>query len=123
MFYIAFKIKGVVKLESIIETKFDSQGNNWSIALNGEIDLFNSNEIKAKLLDLLKERPTDLIIDCKELEYIDSTALGAFVAVLKNAKNCGCEMILKDVRPNIKKLFKITNLDKAFKLEVGANEQ
>lgn len=110
-------------MESIIETKFDSQGNNWSIALNGEIDLFNSNEIKAKLLDLLKERPTDLIINCKELEYMDSTALGAFVAVLKNAKSCGCEMILKDVRPNIKKLFKITNLDKAFKLEVGANEQ
>ena len=109
-------------MESIIDTRFDSQENSWLIEINGEIDLFNSNEIKAKLLDLLKERPANLIIECKDLEYIDSTALGAFVAVLKNAKSCGCEMILKNIRQNIKKLFKITNLDKAFKLEVDINE-
>ena len=78
-------------MESIIDTRFDSQENSWLIEINGEIDLFNSNEIKAKLLDLLKERPANLIIECKDLEYIDSTALGAFVAVLKNAKSCGCE--------------------------------
>ena len=33
-------------MESIIDTRFDSQENSWLIEINGEIDLFNSNEIK-----------------------------------------------------------------------------
>lgn len=109
-------------MELTIDSNFDSSSNSWLVKINGEIDLFNSNDMKSKLLSLLGEKQANLIIDCKNLEYIDSTALGALVAVLKNAKEYGCDVILKDVRPNIEKLFRITNLDKVFGLDGGKNE-
>lgn len=110
-------------MELVIDSKFDDQNNNWQIEINGEIDLFNSAKMKAKLLSLLDEKPADLIINCASLDYIDSTALGALVAVLKNAKEYGCDIYLKNIKHNIEKLFKITNLDKVFNIEGDENEQ
>jgi len=94
----------------------------WEITVTGEIDIFNSNDFKESLMSLIKETPTDLRIDCCELKYIDSTALGSLVAVLKNVKGYGGEVYLAKVKPNLAKLFKITNLDKVFIIEGVANE-
>ena len=95
-----------------IEKKYT--GGVWQVSLAGEIDIFNSSEMKNQLGQLMEEQSADVHVDCKNLEYIDSTGLGALVAVLKNVKSQGKEMSLFEVKPNILKLFRITNLDKVF---------
>ena len=104
-------------MELVIDSNFDSKSNSWFVKISGEVDLFNSSEMKNKLFALLDSKPADLIISCENLEYIDSTALGALVSVLKHTKQFECDVILKNVKPNIEKLFKITNLDKVFRIE------
>lgn len=101
---------------------FNQEHDCWYIKVSGEIDIFNSNEFKEKLLRLAAEKQKDLRIDCLELKYIDSTALGVLVAVLKNVKTYGGEIYLLNLKPNLTKLFKITNLDKVFIIEGDANE-
>ena len=110
-------------MEIIIESNFNDSDNSWYVKINGEVDLFNSGEMKQKLLSLIEQKPANFVIDCSNLDYIDSTALGALVAVLKNTKGYGCDISLKNVKPNIEKLFKITNLDKVFKIEGDKNEK
>ena len=100
---------------------FDMSKNTWNVSLSGEIDIFNSADMKAELLKLLDEKNAHLVIECSKLEYIDSTALGVLVAILKNVKLYSGEMRLINVRPNLLKLFKITNLDKVFIIEGGEN--
>ena len=90
---------------------------NWYVKLSGEIDIYNSTDMKTQLVQLMEENIADVHIDCKELEYIDSTGLGALVGALKNIKGHDKEMYLKNVKPNILKLFRITNLDKVFIME------
>jgi len=109
-------------LDLIIDANFDIENNNWLVKIDGEVDLFNSAGMKSKLLELLEEKKADLVIDCRRLDYIDSTALGVLVSVLKHAKNFGCDILLKNVKSNIKKLFKITNLDIVFKI-TGDNSE
>jgi anti-sigma B factor antagonist len=99
------------------EYTLDEQNLRWNVTLKGEIDIFNSAELKKNLNDLLKERDADLYLHCKDLEFIDSTALGALVGVMKTVKDNGREMHLVSLRPNIKKLFRITNLDSVFIME------
>ena len=89
----------------------------WKVKLTGEIDIYNSSDVKTVLARLMEEQAADVHIDCEELEYIDSTGLGALVGALKNVKNHNKEMCLKNVKPNILKLFHITNLDKVFVIE------
>ena len=110
-------------MEILIDSSFDDAKNSWQVKISGEVDLFNSAQMKQKLLSLIDQKPANLIIDCSSLEYIDSTALGALVGVLKNTKSYGCDISLINVKPNIEKLFKITNLDKVFRIEGDENEQ
>jgi anti-sigma B factor antagonist len=103
-----------------IEKSFD--GSSWHVALSGEIDIYNSTDMKKQLNLLMDEHIADMYVDCKNLEYIDSTGLGALVGVLKNIKSHDKEMHLSHVKANILKLFRITNLDKVFIIEEGGDE-
>ena len=98
-----------------LDKAFD--GNAWQVSLQGEIDIYNSADLKAQLSALMDEHKADVCIDCKNLEYIDSTGLGALVGALKHVKSHDKELRLSYVKPNILKLFKITNLNKAFIIE------
>jgi len=108
-------------MDFVMESLFDEEQHCWLVSITGEVDIFNSNEMKTKLLELWNERQADLVIDCKTLEYIDSTALGALVAVLKNVRSNDSQVHLRNVRPNLLKLFRITNLDKVFVMDGEAD--
>lgn len=87
------------------------------ISLKGEIDICTSNELKEKLYNIIDTNQKDLLIDCKELNYIDSTGLGIFVATLKKAKQYEKKITILNLKDNIKKLFIITGLDKIFQID------
>ena len=97
-----------------LNSRFDEKENRWVVSVVGEIDIYNANDLKDALLSLVKEKEADLFIDCVELSFIDSTGLGSLVTVLKTVKLFGGEVILANVKKAIAKLFRITNLDKAF---------
>ena len=121
-FYKNMYLGGYEYMDYSIQTLFNAEKNCWEVAVSGEVDIFNSQEFKSNLVDLISEKKLNIIINCSELNYMDSTALGALVGVLKNAKSHGLEITLIHVKPNLLKLFKITNLDKVFILEGDDNE-
>lgn len=69
-----------------VEEKVD---DSVKLSLFGEVDIYTSQELKEKLYSIVDNNQTDLIIDCKELNYIDSTGLGIFVGALKKPSNMG----------------------------------
>jgi len=97
-------------------------GDCWHVILSGEVDIYNSAEMKTRLTALMREHTADLHVDCRDLEYIDSTGLGALVGVFKFFKAHDKMMCLYNVKPNILKLFRITNLDKFFTIKEGRDE-
>jgi len=104
-------------MDYALDAVFNDEKKHWSVTITGEVDIFNSADMKKSLTELIKQKNADIVMDCKCLEYIDSTALGALVGVLKNVKSYGGSIYLCNVKPNLSKLFKITNLDKVFILE------
>lgn len=97
-----------------LNSNFDGEKNRWEVSLEGEIDIYNSAAFKEKVGELLKERCANVNIDCTNLEYIDSTGLGALVSILKLVKQEGNNVSLSNVKPSVHKLFQITDLDKVF---------
>ena len=106
-------------MDFTLEYEFDEENGRWNVALAGEIDIFNSSRLRTDLKMLFDHKEADMYFDCKDLEYIDSTALGALVGVMKTVKGAGCEMHLANVKPNLMKLFRITHLDQIFIIEGG----
>ena len=85
--------------------------NLLKIVLSGDIDLGNAEEFYAETLAAYKATPTDIMFDCEQLNFIDSTTLGTFVKILKALKTDGKSMKLYNLQSKIKKLFLICSLD------------
>ena len=87
------------------------------ITLNGEIDIYSAPDFKDNLYNAIGGCNEDVVLECSGLSYIDSMGLGIMVAALKRIKLNECNVYIKNARPNVRKLFKITGLDKVFILE------
>ncbi|RKD31363.1 STAS domain-containing protein [Thermohalobacter berrensis] len=97
-----------------LEKKYNKDKNAWIIKPIGEVDIYTSPNFKKELTDIIKENETDVIIDCSQLEYIDSTGLGVLISGLKKIKEKDKNIIIEHIKPNIKKLLDITGLNKVF---------
>ena len=97
---------------------FNEADNKWEVSLSGEVDVYNAPMLKDTLHNLLDKQVADIIVDCKELKYIDSTGLGVLIGVLKRVKDNDGNISIINLKPYIKKIFTITDLDKIFLIEV-----
>lgn len=100
-----------------IDVNFNAEKDKWDINLAGELDMYTANELKDELNIAIEENPKDLIINMQNLDYIDSTGLGILIGVLKRLKQKQSEIYITNTKPNVKKIFSITALDKVFKME------
>lgn len=100
----------------MFDLKLIDQGDHYLIELIGDLDIYNNKKFKEKLADIYEELDKDLVVDCSRLEYIDSTGLGSFISLLKLTRDEEKEITVKNLKKNIKKVFKITDLDKLFNL-------
>lgn len=101
---------------------FDEGEDKWIFSPSGEIDIYSSQMFKDGILEKFNSRKTDILIDGENLEYIDSTGLGALIYILKLLKDDDFKIHLMNVKPNIKKLFDITELDKLFLIRGGKDD-
>lgn len=83
----------------------------------GEIDIYSSPELKDTALELLQKKNSDIVVDGKNLEYIDSTGLGVLMAIYKKLQEKDLNLELINLKANIYKLFDITGLNKVFTIK------
>lgn len=105
-----------------IQVYYNEEKDVWIIEPQGEIDIYTSPTFKNKVLDSYNEKKTDLVVDGEKLDYIDSTGLGALISIFKAIEEDENKIHLINIKPNIKKLFDITELDKLFIIRGENNE-
>ncbi len=104
-------------MSSELKVREEQVGDVVNIYVSGEVDIYTSQGLKERLYSIVDSTQANLRIDCKELNYIDSTGLGIFVGALKKAKQLDKKIYITNLKDNIKKLFIITGLDKVFIIE------
>lgn len=81
-----------------------------------EASLNQSEDFKKFLYEVTEVTPPKLVLDMSEIQYMDSSFIGALVAGLKNVLSKGGEMALVSVNADVMALFELTRLDKVFKI-------
>jgi anti-sigma B factor antagonist len=77
----------------------------------GEVDLYSAPQAKQAMLELVEGGVVHLLIDLRNTDYLDSTAMGILVGMLRRvAENDGWVRLIGP-RPRVRKLFEITRLD------------
>lgn len=96
---------------------YSKENSQWIVEPIGDIDIYSSEDFKSTLLNLIEEKNKDIKIIGTSLDYIDSTGLGVLISVLKQMQEDDTTIIIKNIKPSIKKLLVLTNLDKVFTIE------
>ena len=100
-----------------MELKVDlkKDGELLFVDLQGDLDINSNKEFKEKVNSV--QGIKKIIVNCENLSYIDSTGLGASISIYKNIKEKGEKLVITGLKPHIKKIFLITDLDKVFEIE------
>ncbi|MEM7526426.1 MAG: STAS domain-containing protein [Pseudomonadota bacterium] len=74
---------------------------------------------KRKMIELLDNNSSDVVVDMSDVEFIDSSGLGALVGVLRH--DAGRRRFeLTNVAPAVLRVFQLTRLDRVFSIRQGA---
>ena len=103
----------------LLDAGYDEKNQRWDVNLYGEVDIYNADSLKNELQALIAEKSADIILDCTNLKYIDSTGLGVLVNALKRVKEQNKSINIINLKPYIAKIFTLTGLDKIFVIEVS----
>lgn len=104
------------------DVKYSEEENKWVFKLEGDMDIYTSDIFKDQAIRSFEEKEADLLIDGEKLDYMDSTGLGALIGILKLVQESNYKIYLTNIKPNIRKLFDITELDKLFVIRGEDNE-
>lgn len=85
--------------------------------LSGDLDSAASPEAEKALQPLLQSGGKDIVIDCTELDYIASSGLRIFLSILKQAKEVGSRVILKNVNDVVRDVLDLTGFVSIFEFE------
>lgn len=93
----------------------DKSGQSLTLTLVGRLDTNAAPVLEEELFDSL-EGVTELIFECRDLEYLTSAGIRVLVAAQKEMNDQGT-MVLRNVIDEIMNLFKMTALDEVFTFE------
>jgi anti-sigma B factor antagonist len=80
------------------------------------LDAHNSAELKIEFQKLFEAGSKDLLVDLKDVRFIDSSGLGALVSGFKNATSSHGTLRLASLQPQVKSMFELTRLHRVFEI-------
>jgi len=93
-----------------------AKGEVVILDISGEIDLYNAPEIKDIVNKLIEQKKYSVVINLKEVTYIDSSGIGALISSLSNLKKYQGGLKIINVFASVKKVFELTKLTSFFEI-------
>jgi anti-sigma B factor antagonist len=97
-----------------IQTK--SEENRVIVSISGDIDAYHSPKLKEEMEKYTSGEVKEILLELSDVPYIDSAGLGTLVSILRETRNGKKSLKLIGLRPNIKRIFEMTRLDKIFEV-------
>ena len=90
------------------------ENNVTIVAVEGEIDVETSPQLRERFDELLAQGEHNFVIDLGGVDFIDSSGLAAFVRLFKRVRVGEGDVKLCCIRPEILKIFELTRLNRVF---------
>lgn len=100
-----------------MKTTIEELDGKYIATLEGELDTAAAVEAEKVLQPLYKTDGKDVIVECKDLEYIASSGLRILLSLLKGSMASGSKVTLRNVNDDIKNVFKLTGFISLFNFE------
>ncbi|MBV8332586.1 MAG: STAS domain-containing protein [Candidatus Eremiobacteraeota bacterium] len=97
-----------------IDLKTEDGGELLIFKLRGSLDLATSPTVRAALMEATEKGKRDLVVDLTQLEFLDSTGLGALIGAHRRSTEHGGTFRLIVSDGPIARLLNITGLIRVF---------
>ncbi len=89
-------------------TQIDARNGVARLALAGELDTRSAPAFLDQLTTIAGDGVGSVVLDLRDVTFVDSTGLHAFLTAHERAKTNGHNLVLIGVRPSTRRLFEIT---------------
>jgi anti-sigma B factor antagonist len=99
-----------------MEFRFDARGNSIAVvSLAGRLDLMSARDVKDQLTKAVGEGWSRLVVDIQDVEFIDSSGLGALIGGLKAARVAGGDLRIARPGEQARYILQVSTLDRVLK--------
>jgi anti-sigma B factor antagonist len=85
-------------------------------ALRGELDLAHAYTFDEELRTVEATRPSTVVIDLRQLTFLDSCGLARLLAARRRARRLGHRLLLVRGSATVQRLFALAAVDEAFEM-------
>lgn len=75
------------------------------LELSGELDAHTASQLENSLKSLIDRNKHNIIVNCRDLEYIASAGLGVFMAYIEDVRSLGGDIKLTNMNPKVYNVF------------------
>ena len=97
-----------------IDVTTTADGKIQLFGLGGSLDIATSPSLRATLMEAADRNDHEIVVDLSQLEFLDSTGLGALIGAHKRAAEHGGSVRLVAHEGQILRLLRITGLLEVF---------
>ena len=92
------------------------QNGNMVATVSGRLDTPAAVKAQQEIVPLLENANKEILLDCKDLEYISSSGLRHILTIRKEAASKGGKVIIENINDEIKKVFMMTGFFNLFEI-------
>jgi anti-anti-sigma factor len=96
-----------------METLVERVGDVQILHLRGRLDLTAADEFDVLLHGIISEGGTKIVMDCRDLQYVSSSGLGAFISGGKKL-GPGGKLVFAALNRHVQSVFEMTGIANLF---------
>jgi anti-sigma B factor antagonist len=95
----------------------------YVLILAGNLDGNNAGEINNLLNKAIKSKKKNVLVDCRNLNYISSAGLGVFLSNLPGLKEKHINLVFFGMKPEVRQVFSYLHLDAVLTIRDNPEEE
>ncbi|WP_427157790.1 STAS domain-containing protein [Aliinostoc sp. HNIBRCY26] len=82
----------------------------------GILDGIRGNQLRREISEVLENGIEILLIDMKQVKFIDSSGLGSLVSAMQLVRNSNAKLFVCSINDQVRMLFELTKMDRVFQV-------
>ncbi|GAX35878.1 STAS domain-containing protein [Nodularia sp. NIES-3585] len=89
---------------------------------SGILNAAKGNELRREITNITSTGADIVLIDLKDVNFIDSSGLGALVSAMQAVKQTNAKLFICSVNDQVKMIFELTKMDRILKIFATRDE-
>jgi len=100
----------------LLELTTQTEGPTVRLALTGELDIAGAARVEQELERIERESPATLVLDLRELAFMDSTGLRVIVAADERAREQARRLVVVRGSETVQRIIEMTRLNERLEI-------